>query len=125
MDTKQELVEKAKALGLAGYSRMNKKTLRDKIARAETGTARGLEIVRKAVAESVRDEFPSGTVIRWQRSGRYTYAALKVDNGKWYTTSASFNTYVPQILDFDDLLDVITESEASEVSVATAWETLD
>lgn len=125
METKQELVEEAKALGLTGYSRMNKKTLRERIANAESGVSRGLSLVRKVVADSIRDEFPAGTVVRWQRSEVYTYAALKVDNGKWYTTAASFNTYVGQILDFEDLLGEITSPETSEVAVATAWETLD
>lgn len=124
MDTKQDLIERAKGLGVAGYSRMNKKTLREKVAQAETATTKGLEVVREVVATATKDVFPTGAVIRWQ-AGIYTYAALKAGNGQWYTTAASFNSFVPQILSFEDLMDVITRSEVEEVAVATAWETLD
>lgn len=124
MDTKQDLIETAKAYGVVGYSTMDKKTLREQIAKAETGLDKGIDVILKIIAETNRDEFPTGTVIRWQRSGQYTYAALKISDGRWYTTSASFNTYVPQILGFDLLMDVLSESETSEVAVATEWETL-
>lgn len=123
MNSKQDLIERAKSLGVAGYSRMNKKALRENISQAETGSAKGLEIVREVVATATKDVFPVGAVIRWQ-ARQYTYAALKAGNGQWYTTSASFNTFVPQILDFDDLMDVITRAEVEEVAVATAWETI-
>lgn len=125
METKKDLIEKAKVLGVVGYSRMKRSVLAAKIAEAEIGVDKGIETVRKIVAETVRDEFPDGTVIRWQASGRYTYAAVKAGNGSWYTTAASFNSYVNQILDFEGLMDVITRSEVTEVAVATEWETLD
>lgn len=124
MDTKQDLVEKAKALGVAGYSRMNKKTLREKVADAATATSRGLEVVREVVATATKDVFPTGAIIRWQ-TGIYSYAAIKASNGSWYTTAASFNSFVPQIVSFEDLMEIITRSEVDEVAIATAWETLD
>jgi hypothetical protein len=94
-----------------------------------------MKALRDAVKKANRDTFDVGTVIRWKASDRYDYAALKASDrydyaalkagdGQWYTTARSYNTFVPEVLKFDDLLKILTRSEVSEVAVATAWDTV-
>jgi hypothetical protein len=83
-----------------------------------------MKALRDAVKKANRDTFDVGTVIRWKASDRYDYAALKAGDGQWYTTARSYNTFVPEVLKFDDLLKILTRSEVSEVAVATAWDTV-
>lgn len=78
--------------------------------------------LRKAIEKSAnkRDDFSLGTVIRWRASGRYDYAAIKTVAG-WYTTARDFNTFVPQTVDWEELLEILTRSETSDVRVAVEW----
>lgn len=84
-----------------------------------------MKALQKALKGKTVDRFETGTVIRWTRSGKYTYGAIKAGNGSWYTTSASFNTFVPQTLDFDGLVDVLRSSEVTEIEVSDTWVALD
>lgn len=83
-----------------------------------------MKALRKALKDKKVDKFETGTVIRFTRSEKYTYGVIKAGNGQWYSTSAAFNTYVPQIMSFDDLIDVLSSSEVSEIEVSSAWEAL-
>jgi len=83
-----------------------------------------MKALRKALKDKNVDKFETGTVIRWVRSGKYNYAAIKAGNGAWYTTAASFNSFVNQILSFDDLIDTLADSEVDEIEVSSAWEAL-
>jgi len=79
----------------------------------------------KALAKAIKgknvDKFETGTVVRWVASEQYNYAAIKADNGKWYTTAASFNTYVGQIVDFDGLCEILSRSEVTDIQVSETW----
>lgn len=83
-----------------------------------------MKALRDAVKKASRDTFDVGTVIRWKASDRYDYAALKAGDGQWYTTARSYNTFVPEVVKFDDLLKILTRSEVSDVMVATGWDTV-
>lgn len=84
-----------------------------------------MKALRKALKDKKVDKFDVGTVIRWKSAGVYNYAAIKAGNGKWYTTAASFNSFVSQILDFDDLVEVLSRAETDEIDVSLTWERLD
>lgn len=80
-----------------------------------------MKALRKALKSKIVDEFESGTVIRWTASQRYTYAALKVDNGMWYTTATNFNSFVDQVVNFDTLVEILARAEVSEIQVSDNW----
>jgi len=80
-----------------------------------------MKALQKALKGKNVDKFEVGTVIRWVASDKYNYAAIKAGNGQWYTTAASFNTYVSQILDFDGLCEVLARSEVKDIEVSTGW----
>lgn len=82
-----------------------------------------MKTLKEALAEVKRDTFEEGTVIRWVASGRYTYAALKTPVG-WYTTAKAMPDSaqrVPQVVNFDQLLAILSKSETTKVEVATEW----
>jgi len=87
--------------------------------------ASGIEAIREVAANKThKDSFAVGDVIRWKSDAGYNvflYAALKTPVG-WVTTSRSGNRFVPQTLDFDELLEVMGRSETLEIAVATDWE---
>ena len=81
--------------------------------------------LRKTVESNPnRDRFPVGTVIRWTASGRYTYLAVKTDYA-WFTTARPGNPFVPQQLDYEDLQEILSRAETTDIAVATAWSALD
>jgi hypothetical protein len=84
-----------------------------------------MKALRKAIKGKNVDKFETGTVVRWLASGTYNYAAIKASNGQWYTTAASFNSYVSQIVDFDGLCDILARSEVAEIEVLTTGEAID
>ena len=84
-----------------------------------------MKALQKALKGKVVDEFETGTVIRWLASGTYIYAALKAGNGQWYTTAASFNTYVSQIVDFDGLCEILARSEVTNIEVSIEWKSVE
>lgn len=83
-----------------------------------------MKALQKALKGKNVDKFEVGTVIRWVASDKYNYAAIKAGNGQWYTTAASFNTYVSQILDFDGLCEVLARSEVTDIRVSDTWNTV-
>lgn len=80
----------------------------------------GLKALRKALKNKVVDEFETGTVIRWLASDRYTYVAVKTPVG-WYTSAKVYNDFVPQVVDFDELTEILSRSETSNIEVAESW----
>lgn len=80
-----------------------------------------VKALRKALKNKVVDEFEVGAVIRWTSSGRYVYTAVKSPIG-WFTSAAEYNRYVPQIVDFDTLVEILARAETSNVEVASSWE---
>lgn len=83
---------------------------------------RAIKALRKARKGSL--DLPTGTVIRWTSADRYTYAAIRTGIG-WFTTSRAGNTFVPQVVTFVELLDIIARPETTEVAVATEWESVE
>ena len=83
----------------------------------------GIKALRKALKKSRADEFDNGTVIRWTSAERYTYAAVKTPAG-WFTSSRAGNFFVPQVLEFADLIEILSRAETSNVEVAVEWESV-
>lgn len=84
-----------------------------------------MSFLKKVYVEDPRDTFQLDDVIRWTMMDKYHYAVIKTEVG-WYTTSATENaTFVPQKLDFEDLLKIITGELASNVEYASAWQPLE
>lgn len=83
-----------------------------------------MEALRSALANKVTDQFQAGDVIRWTALGRYTYAAIKISDGRWYTTAAANNGYVNKILTFNELVDVLARAESTDIALASSWETV-
>lgn len=80
-----------------------------------------MKALRRALNDDLKDGFEEGTVVRWKGSGIYTYAAVK-GGGLWYTSAQGSNAHVRQVLNFKDLLEVLSRAESSEVEVATVWD---
>lgn len=79
--------------------------------------------LKKALKNSLTDDFEVGTVIRWKSGGVYNYAAIKTPAG-WYTTAQRDNLFVPVRASFEKLVEILGSAETSEVAVATAWESV-
>ncbi len=84
-----------------------------------------VKALKDAVKKSAKDKFEVGTVVRWVSSGKYNYAALKTDAG-WYTTARSYNnTFVDEVVTFDELLEILARSETTDVAYAETWVEVD
>lgn len=81
-----------------------------------------IEKLRAEISKAVKDPFEDNTVVRWVSAGRYNYAAIKTVAG-WFTT-ANNNAFVPGVVTYEELLDILARSEVSQVAVATEWATL-
>lgn len=129
------LLEEARALGIVGRHKMNTVLLRQKVDEAHaakqpiegrvvnasyTPGLAGVSAIRKARQETVRDDFETGQVIRWVASGRYTYVAIKCPVG-WFTSAAEYNRFVPQIVDFETLVEILARPETTKIEVAVTW----
>lgn len=94
-----------------------------------------MNALRKTVkrAENTRDTFPVGTAIRWVSEApgnpevgiedgirRYSYAAFKTPVG-WYTTSRDYNRFVPPVVDWKALLEILARDETTDVEVSETW----
>jgi hypothetical protein len=80
---------------------------------------KGMKALTKAV-KNKNDTFSTGTVIRWTAAERFIYVAVKSPVG-WYSSARPGNVYVPSIMTFDTLLDIIGRAETTNVEVATDW----
>lgn len=120
--SKKELMEQAASLGIVGRSRMNKKQL--EVAIGVHGRAQGDSIAELTSALSAARKgrnFAVGTVVRWTSRDRYLYAAIKTQVG-WFTTARYGNSFVPQVVSFNDLLDILKTDNTGDVEVAVKWE---
>lgn len=145
-----ELLNRAKDLGIAGRHRMAKSDLLAAIRQAEpkskqTGPVHSEESengwnfdrlrlmppedsaaaqLRRALQEKVVDRWPIGTVLRWESDGGrqvYIYSAVRAPGGRWFTSAAEYNRYVPQIVDYDDLVEILSRSETHNIQYASGW----
>jgi hypothetical protein len=80
--------------------------------------------LRKSVKKANKDTFEIGTVIKWTAANRYTYAVIKTAIG-WASTARPTNSFVPHVMEFDELVEILGRSETSDIAVATAWEAID
>lgn len=81
--------------------------------------------LRKVVEENPdRDRFPLGTVIRWTAAERYTYYAGKTNVG-WFTTARPGNPFVKTQMDYEELREVLSRDEVTDIAVASNWVRLD
>jgi hypothetical protein len=78
-----------------------------------------LKALRTGLKKKVSDQFEVGDVIRWTGGGRYNYAAIKSPVG-WFTT-ANNNAYVPNVVSFDRLLDILNKADSTDIQVAGEW----
>lgn len=88
----------------------------------DIGRGRAIKALKKARKGSL--DMPTGTVIRWTSADRYTYAAVRCPAG-WFTTARYPNPFVPQVVTFGELLDIIARAETTDVAVATEWESVE
>lgn len=79
-----------------------------------------IKALKKALKGKKTDSWAEGTVIRWLSGGRYSYAAIKTPVG-WYTTAVETNRFVPQVLKYESLIEVLSRSEVSNIAVASEW----
>jgi len=84
----------------------------------------GMKSLKAARKRATADKFEEGTVIRWLASGKYLYAAMKTPVG-WVSTSRYNNGHVPITMTFDELLEVLSRSEVTEVVVSETWTQVD
>lgn len=80
-----------------------------------------IEKLRETLADAVTDDFDMGTVIRWVAADKYRYTAIKTEIG-WTTSARSINSFVPQVVDYEELVNILSRSEVRDVEVATSWE---
>lgn len=147
---RRALLEQAKSLGIQGRHKMNSGVLRQRIQDAQSkqnqGEAvvghltfspggfiptlssvnQGLEAIREARRNVKVDDFPLGTVIRWEADAHirvYLYAAIKTPVG-WATTAQPHNPYVDGLVEFEDLLEILSRSETQNVQVSESWKTI-
>lgn len=81
--------------------------------------------LRKVVESNPnRDRFPVSTVIRWVANGRYTYLAVKTEVA-WFTTARPGNPFVKQQLDYEELRDILSRPETTDIAIAASWTGLD
>lgn len=66
----------------------------------------------------------TGTVVRWvQENNRraYTYAAIKISNGAWYTTATTENPYVEHQMLSKTFSALLRQPNVSDVSASAGW----
>lgn len=120
--SKKELMEQAASLGIVGRSRMNKKQLEAAIEGHDRGQLDSIAELTNALSVSRRGRnFAVGTVIRWVNANLYLYAAIKTPVG-WFTTARYTNSFVPQVVSFNELLDILKKDNTSDVEVSVKWE---
>ena len=78
-----------------------------------------LKALKKALKNKMTDEFEEGSVIRWKSADRYVYVVVKA-SGKWWITGVA-NYYGNRVFTFAQLIEILSLSEVSDVTVATAW----
>lgn len=133
---RERLLARARELGIKGRHKMNNGELRMEILRVEPlnttirfATPRldgPLEQLRKAIQDVDVDRWPMGTTVRWETdAGRdvFVYAAIKSPAG-WYTTSQRGHAYVPGIVSYKKLVEILARRETQNAQVATTWETV-
>lgn len=145
MATKKDLLARARELDIPGRSRMSGQELAKAIDRKERWLERmenrrtkklstaqavaedlplsGIDAIRQVRAQAVNDDFKLGTVLTWESDAGYNvflYACIKTPVG-WATTSKAGNTYVDQVLSFEELLEVLGRAETQNVQMATGW----
>lgn len=79
--------------------------------------------LKKALKKKVKDDFADGDVIRWKSANKYTYAVVKAGGRWWITGTAVY--YGKQIFTFDEIIEILSLSEVSEIAVASEWTNLD
>ena len=77
--------------------------------------------LRKDLRGKVKDRWEIGTVIRWTSNGMTSYAVLMTAAG-WSTTSRYNNGYVATTVTYEELLEILSRSDSSDIRVATEWE---
>lgn len=74
------------------------------------------------------DTLDQGDVVRWQhravsRAGRehlFTYASVRI-GGKWFSSCADDNTYVPRIMDDDAFIAFMNTDDVVSVEGVATW----
>lgn len=75
--------------------------------------------LRSVIGNKVVDPFGTGDVIKFVAYKRYHYAAIRGDNGQWFTTAVSGS--IPKTMSFDELIEVLRSSDVGSVQVATDY----
>lgn len=75
--------------------------------------------LRSVIGQKLVDNFETGDVIKFVAYKKYHYAAIRGDNGIWYTTAVKGD--IPKTLYFKQLIDVLRSPEVESVQVATDY----
>lgn len=75
--------------------------------------------LRSVIGQKLVDNFETGDVIKFVAYKKYHYAAIRGDNGIWYTTAVRGD--IPKTLSFKQLIDVLRSSDVESVQVATEY----
>ena len=77
--------------------------------------------MEKDQIKKVLEDSPPGDVVKWTASEKYTYAALLVETGGWFTTARSTNLRVPEVVTTDKLAEILSRPEVSGIEFADEW----
>ena len=75
--------------------------------------------LRSVIDNKTVDPFSAGDVIKFIAYKNYRYAAIRGDNGRWFTTA--LNGSIPKTMSFNELIEVLRSSDVSSVQVATDY----
>lgn len=75
--------------------------------------------LRSVIGNKIVDPFGTGDVIKFVAYNKYCYAAIKGDNGRWFTTA--LNGGIPKTMSFNELIEVLRSNDVSSVQVATDY----
>lgn len=81
-----------------------------------------IQSLREAVGKKFKDTFQSGSVITFTAWERFRYAAIKADNGYWFTTGDQGS--IAKRMVWDELVETLQKGHVKDIRVATAFEKL-
>lgn len=75
--------------------------------------------LRSVIGNKIVDPFSPGDVIKFIAYKKYRYAAIRGDNGLWYTTAV--NGAIAKTMNFKQLTEVLRSPDVESVQVATDY----
>lgn len=69
------------------------------------------------------DEIPDGTIIRFTWKESYDYALIKTA-GSFYSTATTQNGFIPNVMDYAKLLEILSSSYVTNIAIATEFQSI-